>query len=60
MRKAAASDAKSIRGIATLVKSGQVFAAYEKASCLDTVVREAIPSRFWDSVSALARHRPTR
>jgi hypothetical protein len=57
MRAAAAADAKAIRAVAALVKSGQVFEAYERASCLDTVVREAIPPRFWDSVSALARHR---
>lgn len=57
MRASAAADARSIRAVASLVKAGQVFQAYEKASCLDTVVREAIPDRFWNTVSHLARHR---
>lgn len=57
MRRVAASDAKSICEVASMVRAGQVFSAREKASCLDTVVREAIPARFWDSVSSLARHR---
>lgn len=55
MRRTAAADAKAIRAVATLVKSGQVLEAYKAADLLDTVVREQIPGRFWTFASNLAR-----
>lgn len=47
MRKMGSKDAKDIRTIASLVKSGRITDAKNKAENLDTVVREILPERFW-------------
>lgn len=48
MRKIARTDAQAIRSIASLVRAGRITEAYNKASGLDTIVREIIPDHFWD------------
>ena len=48
MRKIARTDAQAIRSIATLLRSGQITEAHNRASGLDTIVREIIPDHFWD------------
>lgn len=55
MRKVAARDAKEILAVASLLKSGQVSRAHDRASGLDTIVRESIPDRFWDFVESVRR-----
>jgi hypothetical protein len=55
MRKIARSDEKAVRAIASLVRAGRVSEAYDKASCLDTVVRETIPDRFWEFAETTRR-----
>lgn len=48
MRKCGARDAKDMRGVAAFLKKGDIPKAKEAASRLDTIVRDAIPEKFWD------------
>jgi hypothetical protein len=57
MRKVAAADAREIRKVSTMVRSGQILSAYDRASSLDTIVREAIPDKFWEFSGKLSRVR---
>jgi predicted aspartyl protease len=55
MRKMASRDEKQMRHIAALVKAGKIKEAYTRADCMDTVVRETIPSHFWEFAEAASR-----
>lgn len=55
MRQLASSDARDIRSVAALVQSGKVFEAEDRASELDTAVREAFPNKFWSLVDSFHR-----
>ncbi len=57
MRKTAQADMKAMNSVAALVKSGQLTDAYDRASGLDTIVREAVPEKFWKFAESVARLR---
>jgi hypothetical protein len=48
MVKCGKADARSLRKVGKLIKSGKVQEAAEFASNLDTIVREAIPDKVWE------------
>lgn len=52
MRAVSRSDEKALVTVGSLLKAGHLTKAYNKASGLDTLVRDMIPDRFWDFIES--------